>query len=164
MEQVRQRFGFVVSPSVRDFIVRYGVYVSLCALLFLAVFITPDLYGSQTLYLVLRQASQLGLVAIGQTLVMLVAGLDLSVTGVIVMTSIIIAEVGPARTARSCPVWRWRCARRGVLIGVGQRPPDHQAQRAAVRGNPGRAGARPRRHGRAPAASPAARCPTAWAR
>ena len=40
-----------------------------------------------------RQCAQLGIIAIGQTMVMLVAGLDLSVGGVIVMTSIVVAEV-----------------------------------------------------------------------
>jgi ribose transport system permease protein len=48
----------------------------------------------------LRQASQLGIVAIGQTLVLLVAGLDLSVGGVIVLTSVIIAEVGAGQDSR----------------------------------------------------------------
>jgi ribose/xylose/arabinose/galactoside ABC-type transport system permease subunit len=118
MEQVRQRFGFVVSPSVRDFIVRYGVYVSLCALLILAVFITPDLYSSQTRYLVLRQASQLGLVAIGQTLVLLVAGLDLSVSGVIVLTSVIIAEVTSGANDQ-LPLALLIALGFGILIGMG---------------------------------------------
>ena len=59
-----------------------------------AAVITPSMYSGNTLFLILRQASQLGLVAIGQTLVMLVSGLDLSVTGVIVLTSVVIAEVG----------------------------------------------------------------------
>ena len=43
------------------------------------------------------QCAQLRIIAIGQTMVMLVAGLDLSVGGVIVMTSIVAAEVSNAR-------------------------------------------------------------------
>ena len=43
------------------------------------------------------QCAQLGIIAIGQTMVMLVAGLDLSVGGVIVMTSIVAAEVSNGR-------------------------------------------------------------------
>jgi ribose/xylose/arabinose/galactoside ABC-type transport system permease subunit len=43
------------------------------------------------------QCAQLGIIAIGQTMVMLVAGLDLSVGGVIVMTSMVVAEVSYGR-------------------------------------------------------------------
>ena len=43
------------------------------------------------------QCAQLGIIAIGQTMVMLVVGLDLSVGGVIVMTSIVAAEVSNGR-------------------------------------------------------------------
>jgi ribose/xylose/arabinose/galactoside ABC-type transport system permease subunit len=43
------------------------------------------------------QCAQLGIIAIGQTMVMLVAVLDLSVGGVIVMTSMVVAEVSNGR-------------------------------------------------------------------
>lgn len=89
--------------SAREFVVRYGVYISLALLLGIALFVTPEIYNRNTLFLILRQASQLGIVAIGQTLVMLVAGLDLSVTGVIVMTSIVIAEVGAGQDSLILP-------------------------------------------------------------
>ena len=65
--------------------------------------ISPDVYRSQTLFLILRSASQLGMVAIGQVLVMLVAGLDLSVTGVIVVTSVMIAKVGAGQNSQILP-------------------------------------------------------------
>ncbi len=88
----------------------YGVYISLALLLVAAAVITPAMYSGNTLFLILRQASQLGLVAIGQTLVMLVSGLDLSVTGVIVLTSVVIAEVGNGQNGLILP---------GVLIALG---------------------------------------------
>lgn len=78
---------------MRQFIVRYGVYISLGILLILAAILTPTFYSAQTLPIILRQTAQLGIVAIGQTMVLLVAGLDLSVSGVIVMTSVVIARV-----------------------------------------------------------------------
>jgi len=56
---------------------RYGVYVSLAVLLIVALIRYAETYEGQQLYLNLRGASQLGLVAIGQTLVLLTAGLDL---------------------------------------------------------------------------------------
>ncbi len=95
--------------SLRALFVRYGVYLSLAILLGVGAIISPDLYNGNTLFLILRQASQLGLVAIGQSLVMLVGGLDLSVTGVIVLTSVIIAEVGGGQDSMILP---------GVLIAL----------------------------------------------
>jgi ribose transport system permease protein len=79
--------------TLRRFTIRYGVYISLGLLLFVALLITPNLYSEQTLTVVLKQSAQLGIIAIGQTLVLLVAGLDLSVGGVIFLTSVIIARV-----------------------------------------------------------------------
>lgn len=93
----------------RQLLLNYGVYVSLAVLLLIAAVVSPDIYGPNTLFLILRQASQLGLVTIGQTLVMLVGGLDLSVTGVIVLTSVVIAEVGAGQNSLILP---------GVLISL----------------------------------------------
>ena len=75
------------------FITSYGVYLALVMLLIVAALITPNLFEKETLAVMFRQCAQLGIIAIGQTMVMLVAGLDLSVGGVIVMTSIVVAEV-----------------------------------------------------------------------
>jgi ribose transport system permease protein len=66
---------------------------------------------------VLRLASQLGLVAIGQTLVLLVAGLDLSVVGVVVVTNVVIAEVSGGQDAR-IPLALGVALGIGVLIGL----------------------------------------------
>ena len=96
--------------DMRRFLVRYGVYISLALLLIVAAFVSPQLYSRNSLFLLLRQASQLGVVALGQTLVMLVAGLDLSVTGVIVMTSIVVAQVGQGQDAGILP---------GVALALG---------------------------------------------
>lgn len=55
------------------------------------------MFEKETLAVMFRQCAQLGIIAIGQTMVMLVAGLDLSVGGVIVMTSMVVAEVSNGR-------------------------------------------------------------------
>ncbi len=78
---------------IRRIIVQYGVYISLAILLLLALILTPNLYSQSTLIVLLKQASQLGIIAIGQTLVLLVAGLDLSIGAVVFLTSIIIARM-----------------------------------------------------------------------
>ena len=75
----------------------------LALLLFAAAFLTPKLFQVDTIAIVMRQASQLGIVAIGQTMILLVAGLDLSVGGVIVMTSVAVAEVSNGRDEMVLP-------------------------------------------------------------
>ena len=89
---------------------RYGVYGSLALLLLIAPVVQPEVYRPESIFLILRSASQLGMVALGQTLVMLVAGLDLSVTGLIVLTSVVIAQVGAGQN-------RWILP--GLLIALG---------------------------------------------
>jgi ribose/xylose/arabinose/galactoside ABC-type transport system permease subunit len=89
---------------------RYGVYCSLALLLLVALVVRPEVYRPEPLFLILRSASQLGMVTLGQTLVMLVAGLDLSVSGVIVLTSVVIAQVGAGQDSRILP---------GLLISLG---------------------------------------------
>ena len=99
-----------LSWSPRSAIRRYGVYCSLALLLLIALVVRPEVYRPESLFLILRSASQLGMVALGQTLVMLVAGLDLSVTGLLVLTSVVIAQVGAGQDSRILP---------GLLISLG---------------------------------------------
>ena len=71
----------------RQILEQYGVYLTLVILLIISALITPNMFENETLAVMFQQCAQLGIIAIGQTMVMLVAGLDLSVGGVIVMTS-----------------------------------------------------------------------------
>jgi ribose transport system permease protein len=103
---------------VRRWLADYGVYLALALLLIVAAVLSPSMYTAQSIFLNLRQASQLGIVALGQTLVMLVGGLDLSVTGVIVLTSVIIADVGEGQNALIAPGVLLALAI-GALIGLG---------------------------------------------
>lgn len=82
---------------IRQLIVDFGVYIALGILLIVAWILTPNIYEVDTIAVVMRQASQLGIVAIGQTMILLIAGLDLSVGGAIVLTSVVIAEVSNGR-------------------------------------------------------------------
>ena len=105
---------------LRKLVVDFGVYMALAILLLAAFFLTPKLYQVDTIAVVMRQASQLGIVAIGQTMILLVAGLDLlGRRNVIVMTSV--AGGGSKQRAQ-----RDGCCRRypdlrlalGALIGM----------------------------------------------
>ena len=100
----------LLSWSPRSAIRRYGVYCSLAVLLLIALVVRPEVYRPESLFLILRSASQLGMVALGQTLVMLVAGLDLSVTGLLVLTSVVIAQIGAGQDSRILP---------GLLVSLG---------------------------------------------
>lgn len=106
------------SVAFRRLLASYGVYLALALLMIVAALISPTIYSAQSIFLNLRQASQLGLVALGQTLVMLVGGLDLSVTGVIVLTSVIIADVGEGQNSLILPGVFLALAL-GALIGLG---------------------------------------------
>ncbi len=103
---------------LRKFIADYGVYIALAILLLAGAVLTPKLYAVDTIAVVMRQASQLGIVAIGQTLVLLVAGLDLSVGGVFIMTSVVVAEVGNGRNEMVIPAIATAMGL-GALVGLG---------------------------------------------
>lgn len=104
--------------QLRKLVIDFGVYMALGILLLAAAFLTPKLYEVDTIAVVMRQASQLGIVAIGQTMILLVAGLDLSVGGVIVLTSVIVAEVSNGRDEMVLPAVLIALGF-GALIGLG---------------------------------------------
>ena len=57
----------------RRFLVRYGVYLSLLLLLIVAAVVTPSIYSRNLLFLILRQASQLGLAGMARAFLKLEA-------------------------------------------------------------------------------------------
>jgi ribose transport system permease protein len=103
--------------NFRHIIEQYGVYLTLVILLIISALITPKMFENETLAVMFRQCAQLGIIAIGQTMVMLVAGLDLSVGGVIVMTSMLVAEVSNGRN-EMIPLAILIALIVGMLIGV----------------------------------------------
>ena len=103
---------------LRKLIADFGVYIALLVLLLAATVLTPKLYEVNTIAVVMRQASQLGIVAIGQTMILLVAGLDLSVGCIFIMTSIVVAEVTNGRNEMVLPAILIAFGI-GALIGAG---------------------------------------------
>jgi ribose transport system permease protein len=79
--------------SLRVQVARYAPVIGLAIALLAAAFVTPEFYSGTNLVNVLRQAAILGIVAIGQTFVLLTGGIDLSVGGVMGMSMIIAAQV-----------------------------------------------------------------------
>lgn len=88
-----------VEPDLRrkalSLAARYGVVVALLLLLVVAAIWAPNFYIPSTLRNTARQASILGIVTIGQFLVLMVRGIDLSVPAVIAFTAVLIADGGP---------------------------------------------------------------------
>src|ERR687895_182744 len=79
--------------TLRSALATYAPAIALGFALLAAAVLTPEFYSGTNLVNVLRQAAILGIVAIGQTFVLLTGGIDLSVGGVMGMSMIIAAQV-----------------------------------------------------------------------
>ena len=71
--------GSRTRAQLRDLGARYGVWLALCLTLAVGVFGVPNFTTAANADAVLRQAAVLGVVALGQTYVVLTGGIDLSV-------------------------------------------------------------------------------------
>jgi ribose/xylose/arabinose/galactoside ABC-type transport system permease subunit len=71
----------------------YGLIASVAGMAVLIQLVAPHFYNSDNLFDVLRQAAILGIVTLGQALVLLVAGIDLSVGAVMSASLILLAEL-----------------------------------------------------------------------
>ncbi len=80
--------SFDLRRLVRDHRETSIIYAVLLVIVGLAMAISPDLRTSQNIFNVLRQAVALGLVALGQTVVILLGGIDLSVGATISMVAV----------------------------------------------------------------------------
>lgn len=72
---------------------RSPVFVFLGLMLCVFAFIAPDFFRPANVLNVLRQASAIGILSIGQTIVILVGGIDLSVASVMQFAGVTVAEV-----------------------------------------------------------------------
>ncbi len=70
-----------------------GAYLALLLLLVVSTIASSDFLTADNLRNVLRQAAPLGIVALGQTVVILVGGIDVSVGAVISLTTVVAANV-----------------------------------------------------------------------
>jgi ribose/xylose/arabinose/galactoside ABC-type transport system permease subunit len=88
---MKQKIGFI---AILDTIVReHLVYVFLVGILILAAVISPKFFQTRNLFNILRQASALGVLAVGQTVVVVSGGIDLSVAAVMQLAGVTIAEM-----------------------------------------------------------------------
>lgn len=83
----------VVAPArrIRLDIATLAPLAGLAFVLVLAAVTTPNFYSPEVLRIVMFQAGIIGIAALGQTLVLLVGGIDLSIGGVASLTSVVLA-------------------------------------------------------------------------
>ena len=70
-----------------------GIYIALVVVLVLAAILSPAFFKPSNLFNVLRGAAPLGIVAVGQTIVMLGGGIDLSLAGGMALTTVVVADI-----------------------------------------------------------------------
>jgi ribose transport system permease protein/inositol transport system permease protein len=108
------RLASVLSSVLRERL----VFVFLAAVVVLAAIVSPVFFQPKNLFNILRQASALGILAVGQTVVVIAGGIDLSVAAVMQLAGVSIAELTKGSDAR---VWLALPAvlAAGALIGLG---------------------------------------------
>ena len=109
-------FGWQGSPAARDAVRRLAIWFAILAAIGVGLAIDPDLVEPSQLSVIGRQAAPLGVLAIGQTLVILGRGFDLSVGGVVAFVNVLAANLfgGDAATVPTVAI----CLAVGLLIGA----------------------------------------------
>jgi len=79
--------------QIHEQLPRFAIWLILVVLMVIAVTVSPQVLNAQYLSTQLKQAAPLGVVAIGQTFVIVAAGIDLSVASVIAMMSVLAANM-----------------------------------------------------------------------
>jgi len=130
-----------ISLSPRLLFERYGIYIFLVLLVIIASIISPEFFNPQNLKDILNQSAALGIVALGQTFVILIGGggLDLSVGSVMATVAVIMAHNTEGENALFFPVLGVcvlfgvsRNRRRGANTRI-HTLPDHNAHHCLVR-------------------------------
>jgi ribose/xylose/arabinose/galactoside ABC-type transport system permease subunit len=93
-----------------------GIYFALAGLIFVTAIVEPTVVSRQGITQLLAQNAAIGMLAVGQTLVMLTGGIDLSVGSVVAVTNWVAVNLLLDNTARTVPVL-FACM--GIGLGIG---------------------------------------------
>jgi ribose/xylose/arabinose/galactoside ABC-type transport system permease subunit len=88
------RAGAWISRINIDWLSKYAAGTTLIVLLGVAAAVTPKFYSGGNLRTVALQASVLGVVVLGQTVALLVRGLDMSVSAVVAFSGVLVVSAG----------------------------------------------------------------------
>ena len=102
--------------SARDIVLSYGIYIAFIIICIVFAVLSPDFFSPSNIHNILIQTSAIAIVAIGQTLVILTGGIDISVGRLMGMSGILIGVfaskgvglVGVAVIGIAC----------GVVVGI----------------------------------------------
>ena len=72
-------------------LLNYGIVVALLLMIAIFSFASKNFFRTSTMFTILKQVSITGIVCIGQTMVMLTGGIDLSVSNVVTLSSVVAA-------------------------------------------------------------------------
>lgn len=72
---------------------QYGSYLSLVLLFIIASIISPKFLTTQNLLMLMRTSATLGIIAVGQTFVILTGGIDLSVSSMLSLSVVLVAKL-----------------------------------------------------------------------
>ena len=99
-----------------DLVRRYGIHLSLAVLIGITALLSPAFLAQQNISNILLQAAPLGIVIIGQTFVILVRGLDLSVASVMATSAVVATSFDGQND--DVPVIVFVAMAIGVLVGL----------------------------------------------
>lgn len=83
-----------------DALESWGIFAALALVLVAAGVLSPAFYQPENIFNVLRQASALGILSLGQTFVMVAGGIDLSVAATMQLATVGVAEIAKGDDAR----------------------------------------------------------------
>jgi len=108
---------WIKQTRLKAVLAKSGVYFALLLLLGVAALISPVFYRPANVFLVLEQASALGILSIGQTLVILAGGVDFSVGSLMATVNVVAASQMLGRNEMVIPV-SLLCLALGGSVGL----------------------------------------------
>lgn len=94
------------------------VYIILLAILVFAAIVAPPFLGERNIYNVFKQVTALGIVSVGQTFVILLAGIDISVGAVVSLVCCVNSHVMPLETWYAIPLGLFLSIVIGIVVGL----------------------------------------------
>jgi ribose/xylose/arabinose/galactoside ABC-type transport system permease subunit len=120
LSQLSDRFNRLTSTlglSSSDRWQQARLYLVVLAIVLVAGLLSPNFLTANNLSNILRQGAALGIITIGQTLVMIGGGFDLSVTAIMQLATVMMAELTRGRDELILPAFA-ACLLMGLLIGA----------------------------------------------
>jgi ribose/xylose/arabinose/galactoside ABC-type transport system permease subunit len=94
-----------IKRQLLDFFTEYGSYVVLVILVIVSGLLSPHFLTIINIFLILRQASALGIIALGQTFVILTAGIDLTVGSTLSLSVVLVANLYKYNNSNLLPLF-----------------------------------------------------------